>query len=124
MTEECEYDLGDCDNIGYGGYSWGGGYGSGSGSGSYSWGGGYGSYGGGCAPGCWPGWPGDNICDQACMTEECEYDLGDCDNIGYGGYSWGGGYGSGSGSGSYSWGGGYGGYGGGCAPGCWPGWPG
>merc|ERR1719379_1484036 len=72
MTEACEFDMGDCDSSNYGGYS------------------SYGGYGGNCAPGCYEGWPGDGICDVACMTEACEFDKGDCDisdSGGYGGYA-------------------------------------
>lgn len=34
---------------------------------------------GGCAKGCFEGWPGDGICDPACNNGECGFDDGDCD---------------------------------------------
>jgi hypothetical protein len=49
-----------------------------------------------CSPGCRPGWPGDSDCDEACNTESCFFDLGDCElppsSYGYGyrfGYEYG-----------------------------------
>merc|ERR1719262_1569445 len=66
MNLACGFDMGDCDDSGHGGY---GGY--------YHV---YYGYGGNCAPGCLPGWPGDGICDSTCMNEACGFDMGDCDD--------------------------------------------
>ena len=30
------------------------------------------------AAGCYSGWPGDGICDDACNVAACNFDLGDC----------------------------------------------
>ena len=43
------------------------------------WGEGY------CNDGCPEWWIGDGICDQACLTDNCLQDEGDCDNSGGGG---------------------------------------
>jgi hypothetical protein len=33
-----------------------------------------------CAPGCYDGWQGDNVCDNACYNAACNWDDGDCDD--------------------------------------------
>ena len=33
-----------------------------------------------CAPGCYDGWAGDNVCDVDCYNAACNWDDGDCDD--------------------------------------------
>ena len=32
-----------------------------------------------CSPGCYNGWEGGGICDEACYNYACNFDGGDCD---------------------------------------------